>query len=167
MRQFSEVPLRLTLFAVMTIVVLLSACGRSPGPAAVVPPEEPPVPHAGVDPWLRGRITDVSTTEPVTEDCVPAADADGDGTVSSADPPVCDPNPASYGSLAVKGRVAGQDGPMPASVHVGKNVHLEDADGEPLRWADITKGRRVSVWITGEVAESYPVQVRATKIVIE
>ena len=158
----------LWLVAVIVIAALSAACGQGAGTAAL--PSEP-VPDPGIGqangpPWLRGRVLSTYTTEPVTEDCVSEADPDGDGSVSSDDPPVCDPHPSSYGSLGVEGKVAGQQEPMPASVSVDKAVPLEDSEGNPIEWSDITKGSRVAVWITGEIAESYPVQVRATRIVL-
>jgi hypothetical protein len=40
-------------------------------------------------------------------------------------------------------------------------------DGAPVDASALVVGRRVSVWITGIVRESYPVQVDATVVVLE
>jgi hypothetical protein len=116
---------------------------------------------------MKGVVTDVATTKPITRNCVSEVPTDPNAAVSSNDPPVCTPNPSHYGSLMVRGRVAGQDAPSEASVGVAKSVAIVDRAGKPVAWADITTGSRVSVWITGEVMESYPVQVRATRLVVE
>ena len=157
----------------MAAMVLMAACAGTAG-GGVAPADRGPVGGADVDgdaavgqPWIRGRVDSMFTTKPVLKGCVPEADQDGDGAVSSNDPPVCDATPDSYGSLMVKGVVQGQPGRQPASVHVGKDVPIENADGSKAIWGDLRKGTTVSVWITGEVMKSYPVQVGATKLVIE
>jgi hypothetical protein len=155
---------------VMVVTSLaLAGCGEpanSSGSGAAPPATSQPAPPAKGAPWMRGVVTQVSTTKPVTRDCVSESSTDPDGTVSSDDPPVCNPNPDSYGSFMVKGSVQGEQGKTPASVAVAKTVTLADQDGRRIAWTDITKGSNVSVWITGEVMESYPVQVRATHVVL-
>ena len=157
-------------FLLVALTLSLNACGRVLGGRSRVAPPSAPIDDGGGDaagePWLRGQVTDVTSTRPVTTDCVSEADPDGDGTVSSDDPPVCNPNPDSYGTLAVKGRISGQPGKEPASVHVAKDVPLLDGYGDAISWGDIAAGSAVDIWITGEVMESYPVQVNATKIVV-
>ena len=41
------------------------------------------------------------------------------------------------------------------------------ADGGVASAADLRVGRRITLWITGPVMESYPVQVTASRVVIE
>lgn len=40
-------------------------------------------------------------------------------------------------------------------------------DGRPASRSDLVRGRAVSLWITGPVLESYPVQVEASAVVLE
>jgi hypothetical protein len=44
---------------------------------------------------------------------------------------------------------------------------IHHANGSPATSADLTVGKKISLWITGIILESYPVQVQATEIVIE
>lgn len=149
----------------MVLAASLTACGMPAGTSGGGGSAAPPANEVpGGQPWITGVVADVSNVDPVTEDCVSEADPDGDGTVSSDDPPVCDPDPDLYGTLLVEGEVEAQGGNTPASASVGKNVPLTDGNGGAVSWSDITRGSQVAVWITGEVAESYPVQVRATRV---
>lgn len=45
-------------------------------------------------------------------------------------------------------------------------IQAKDGLVSSATFADLTVGRRVSVWITGPVRESYPVQAEASTIVI-
>ena len=47
------------------------------------------------------------------------------------------------------------------------NTVVRGADGTPGTAADLTVGRAISLWITGPVAESFPVQVTARLIVLK
>lgn len=155
--------------AVLVVATLLTACAGAVGSGP--PPTSAPDQGSGSSDsdgaWVRGRVTDVATTEPVTENCVDEADPDGDGSVSSDDPPVCDPDPDTHGTLTVRGVVQGQGDRQPVAVHVDKSVPLRDTDDAPVNWTDIEEGTKVAVWITGEVMESYPPQVRATRLIVE
>ena len=44
---------------------------------------------------------------------------------------------------------------------------IHHASGAAATAADLTVGKKISLWITGIIMESYPVQVEATEIVIE
>lgn len=129
--------------------------------SAPAPPAEPP--------YIRGRISSVTPVTPVTENCSPA-DPDGDGAVSSDDPPVCNPNPDVWGSFVIAGTVANQGGKTEASTTVGKGTPIiRKARGgllEPATFDELRGAEGVSVWITGQVAESYPVQVTATYVLL-
>lgn len=44
---------------------------------------------------------------------------------------------------------------------------IHHANGAAATAADLTVGKKISLWISGIILESYPVQVQATEIVIE
>lgn len=54
-----------------------------------------------------------------------------------------------------------------AYFRVGAETELRRADGTPATTADLVIGREITLWITGPIAESYPVQVRAKTIVLK
>jgi hypothetical protein len=54
-----------------------------------------------------------------------------------------------------------------AVVFFGASPDIRWRDGRSASRADLVPGKVVSVWITGPVRESYPVQVDATVIVVE
>ena len=54
-----------------------------------------------------------------------------------------------------------------AYFRTGAETLIHRANGAAATAADLTVGTRISLWITGIVLESYPVQVEATEIVIE
>jgi hypothetical protein len=89
--------------------------------------------------------------------------------------------PATTGAPYIRGRITqvghawgllveGTPGPGQredkAYVSVGGAAILR-RDGTPVDASALVVGRRVSVWITGIVRESYPVQVDATVVVLE
>ena len=170
---------RIMIMVVGVLSLLLAACsppdvalgngdaggsGGSDAPAAVAqPPDEAP--------FLKGPITSITRAKAVTTDCVSEADADGDGAVSSNDPPVCNPNPSTYGGLGVKGKNAGQGGETEIIASVQKTVTIArpGAGGElePVEFSDLAKGDVISLWITGPVMESYPLQGEASYILLE
>jgi hypothetical protein len=41
------------------------------------------------------------------------------------------------------------------------------ADGTAATAADLVVGRELTLWITGPIAESYPVQVQAQRIILK
>ena len=128
--------------------------------------EQPPAER----PYLTGPVVSVSKTKPVTNNCVPPdPNPDPNAMVSSDDPPVCNPNPTTFGSIHLKGHRADQGGKTETVFSVTKDIPLvRETQGayEPVDFDDIEKGDRVSVWITGMVLESYPTQVEATFIVV-
>lgn len=165
---------RVLIMAVGVLSLLLAACSPAPDVALgsgggatesadAQPPDEPP--------YLRGPVTSVATTKPVTTDCVSESDLDGDGMVSSDDPPVCDPNPEMVGSVGVKGERADQGGETEMVASVSKSVPIArrtDTGGlEAITFDEVSKGDVVSLWITGPVMESYPLQGGAAFIVVE
>jgi hypothetical protein len=54
-----------------------------------------------------------------------------------------------------------------AYVQVGPDTKLSWQDGRRARPADLRVGRRATVWITGNIQDSYPVQVYAQRVVLE
>ena len=54
-----------------------------------------------------------------------------------------------------------------AYVYLTTSPQIRWSDGRSAARADLVPGRVVSVWITGPVRESYPVQVDATVIVLD
>ena len=152
--------------AALLLVAALALAGCGQGPADVTEPPSDPAQPAEGPAWITGVVTNVATAQPVIRNCVSESPGDPADAVSSHDPPVCDPDPVFFGSFIVKGSIKGQPGNTSAAVKVGKAVPLTDRDGSAVAWEDLTKGSRVSVWISGEVMESYPVQARATRVVL-
>lgn len=132
-------------------------------PADAQPPDEPP--------YLEGPVTSIARTKPVTTGCVSEWDPDGDGMVSSNDPPVCNPNPETFGTVGVKGDRADQGGETEMVASVKKTVPIarrtDDGELETIPFDELSKGDVVSLWITGQVMESYPMQGEAAFIVVE
>jgi hypothetical protein len=54
-----------------------------------------------------------------------------------------------------------------AAFTLASDVVIRRADGSPASKADLQVGKTISVWITGIVLESLPVQVTAKTIVID
>lgn len=54
-----------------------------------------------------------------------------------------------------------------AYFRVGAETELRKADGTRATVSDLVVGREITLWITGPIAESYPVQVRAQRIVLK
>ena len=121
------------------------------------------------NPYLRGKIQSIVWTQPVATDCVSEGDLDPDGTVSSDDPPVCNPNPDTRGSIHVKGEAGTGESEIVASIAKSIPIVRRDGDGniEPAAFEDLAEGDTVTLWITGAVMESFPVQGAASYVVIE
>jgi hypothetical protein len=91
------------------------------------------------------------------------------------------PNDAPYliGTITAVGRVAEgwsvrveerpQDvtGSAKGVFRVGEQSDVRRADGSRARGEDLREGQRVRIWVSGPVAESYPVQARARAIIID
>lgn len=54
-----------------------------------------------------------------------------------------------------------------ASFRIGPGTELIRADGTAGTAADIKVGTKITLWITGPIRESYPVQVDARRVLIE
>ena len=80
------------------------------------------------------------------------------GTISETSQP---------GGFLMKGEPGSSYKTDRAYFRVGSDTEITRPDGTAASVADLTVGRQLTLWITGPVAESYPVQVRARKIVLE
>jgi Protein of unknown function (DUF3221) len=151
---------------VIAAFVGLGACGSQSEGGTAVPDTEPP----RTDPAIVGFITEVTPSEPATEDCVePDRDADPDSPVSSDDPPICtDPDTAPLGTVLVEDPAA-SEGNNKISFTVGRDTTLlTESSGSygPLSFADLAEGMAVRAWADGAIAESYPAQATAAAIVV-
>jgi hypothetical protein len=54
-----------------------------------------------------------------------------------------------------------------AYFRIGPETKILKADGTAAAAADLIVGREMTLWITGPIAESYPVQVHAQRIVLK
>ena len=54
-----------------------------------------------------------------------------------------------------------------AYFRIGSETELRKADGTPAAAGDLVVGREITLWITGPIAESFPVQVQAQRIVLK
>ena len=54
-----------------------------------------------------------------------------------------------------------------ATFRLTSETVLRRADGSQATAADLAEGREITLWITGPIAESYPVQVTAQRIVLK
>jgi len=54
-----------------------------------------------------------------------------------------------------------------AAFRIGSGTELIRADGRAASAADIKVGTKITLWITGPIRESYPVQVDARRVLIE
>ena len=70
-------------------------------------------------------------------------------------------------SVRIEADPAAASGSAKAVARVGAGTRVLYRGGEPASLADLTIGHNVSVWFTGPVMESYPVQAAAETIVIE
>lgn len=157
---------------VVAVVLTAAACGPPDvalGPGGGDRSTEPGPPPAGA-PFVKGRIVSVSETKPVTTDCVSESNLDPNGSVSSDDPPMCNPNPDVHGGIQVTGKAEGQgETEIVATVHKTTPIarRLGDGSVEAAAFSDLREGIAVSLWISGPVMESYPLQGTASYVVLE
>ena len=72
-------------------------------------------------------------------------------------------------TILIEGKVEPDTGYDKASLRVAKDtevVRLQGADQVEADWSDLAEGQQVEAWFEGPVAESYPVQAKAGRIVI-
>jgi uncharacterized protein DUF3221 len=70
-------------------------------------------------------------------------------------------------SVRVEERPQDVSGSAKGVFRVGERTDVRRAGGAAVRAEDLREGQRVRVWVTGPVAESYPVQARARVVVID
>jgi hypothetical protein len=70
-------------------------------------------------------------------------------------------------SVRVEANPADQSGSAKALVRLGSDTPIRFMDGSPAEQDDLVVGVAVSVWFTGPVAESYPVQASAGVVRID
>jgi hypothetical protein len=94
------------------------------------------------------------------------------GTIPT-DPPFMSGTVTSIGRVAEGWIVRVEERPQDVSgsakgvFRVGDRTDVRRGGGGRARSDDLREGQRVRVWVTGPVAESYPVQAAARMIVIE
>ena len=72
-------------------------------------------------------------------------------------------------SILVEGKIEPDTGYDKASLRVEKDTEvfrLQGADLVEAEWSDLAEGQKAEAWFEGPVAESYPVQAKAGRIVI-
>lgn len=69
--------------------------------------------------------------------------------------------------LLVEGEISEDTIYETASITIDDKTKIVDDNGKSLNKDDIKEGQLVEVWIVGPVAESYPVQANASKVVIK
>jgi hypothetical protein len=70
-------------------------------------------------------------------------------------------------SVRVEERPQDVSGSAKGAFRVGERTDVRRHTGGSARPDDLREGQRVRVWVTGPVAESYPVQAQARLIVID
>jgi hypothetical protein len=70
-------------------------------------------------------------------------------------------------SVRVEERPQDVSGSMKGVFRVGERTNVRRAGGGAVRAEELREGQRVRVWVTGPIAESYPVQAGARVIVID
>jgi beta-N-acetylhexosaminidase len=98
-----------------------------------------------------GPRAEIPATEPAIAGAITEVDQDGEHR----------------GSIRVEGLPGGPAGSDQAVVRIEQGTVLLDADGRKAGFSALKTGRRVRVWFTGPVRESYPVQADAATVVIE
>ncbi|MFY0546128.1 DUF3221 domain-containing protein [Brevibacillus sp. H7] len=73
---------------------------------------------------------------------------------------------SSLGKILVEGKQATNPADK-ASVTLTRQTQLLGRDGTVLRFDDLKPGSSVEVLFTGPVLESYPVQITATKVIVQ
>ncbi|MEX2582347.1 MAG: DUF3221 domain-containing protein [Gemmatimonadota bacterium] len=119
---------------------LLCACGAADEPRAVPEPS----------PQGSAPSTPARTSEPAQPPAIR-------GIVTGVED----------GSIRVEENPAEESGSPKASISVTPETVVLYRGGDIAAAAELTIGHNVSVWFTGPVAESYPVQAAAETIVIE
>lgn len=120
-------------------------------------------------PTFTGEITNVAVFEPVTEDCIDPETLDPDSSVSDDDPPICsDPATSPAGRILVEA-VPGEQAGDKISLRIDPDTPLlrdTETGAVTIDFDDLAEGDDVDVWVSGPVAESYPLQGTADVVVV-
>ncbi len=142
---------RMTLVLALALSLAMAGCSQPDvalgrGGGATTQPAEPAQPRAeppAGDPYLTGKVVTVKR----------------DGAAHTV------------GSIHLRAEAPGAGGESEIVATVGTTTpFVRKTSGgryEPVRFADITKGDTVSVWVGGEVMESFPVQAGADFLVLQ
>lgn len=152
-----------TVAALLSVLMLTAGCGDDGSPADTSSDDAPDGTGAEMPdraPDLIGTITVVTPFEPVTEDCVPADEADPDGTTSNEDPPVCTPEDNDVvGTILVEGDLRPEQGrKISFTVTTDTTITGAGSGGGIETFADLAEGQLAETWAVGACAESYPEQ---------
>ncbi|MBO8173058.1 MAG: hypothetical protein H0Z33_14355 [Bacillaceae bacterium] len=151
---------------ILSLLVLVTGCGT--GDLNGTETGQPDV----ID--IRGTITELSIADPPdtqVEEDTSDQEANPDDPVSSDDPDTdkVKPDREILGSMLVEGEAADNNMYDKAMVRVTPQTRLFAKKGDelvPISIEDLTVGDLVEVTFTGPVAESYPVQATAGKIIL-
>ncbi len=144
--------------ALLALLAVLCACADRSGSSQ---PAAPP----GGPPYIEGRVEDVTAFTPVTEGCLDTEALEPDRPASSSDPPLCSTGAEGPGTI----HVAESEGGNEAVITIAPETLLFGELGggvEPTDFASLQVGQTVAVWVSGPVAESFPVQATADAVVI-
>jgi hypothetical protein len=78
-----------------------------------------------------------------------------------------DPAGERIGSIRVEAVPEDASGSDKAQVRIDQGTQLLDSTGRPIAFNELQVGRKVRAWFTGPVAESYPVQAKASTVILE
>ena len=106
---------------------------------------------------LAGVLAVLSGCETTTTDVAPGSEPFIRGTITAID----------GNTIRVEVNPAEEHRGKKALLRITKETIILDSLGEPLSQSDLVIGQIVSVWVTGPVIETYPVQAKASLIVVE
>lgn len=149
--------------ALLSAFLLIAGCGDDGSPVDTSNDDAPD--GTGVEtpdraPDLVGTITVVTPFEPITEDCVPADEADPDATTSNEDPPICTPEDNDViGTILVERDLRPEQGRKISYTVTTDTKITGTTEGAGIEaFADLAEGQLAETWATGPCAESYPEQ---------
>lgn len=152
--------LPVAVLAIAAAAALVAAAGRWSG--AKGPP--------GRQADFQGTVTSVQRPHAAPDGGPAVTPVDPDTPVSSADHPAQGSSRSEVlGVLLVEENPGAPPGAPGYSVSVTRSTAIWKAGGgvyRPAAFAEVTEGRRVALWYTGPVRESYPPQAVAEALVI-
>lgn len=135
--------------------VVLAACGGGVTTQPAQPPEG--------EPYIEGRVDTVTPFVPVTEDCLDPELLEPDAPVSDDGPALCSRGDEGPGSIIV----VADDNAASLTISAETQLLRELGGGyEPAEFSQLEPGQTVAAWVSGPIAESFPVQATADAVVI-